>query len=93
MDIQQFEVLEKRVTQLVAIVSRLREENLDLRRQLRDAEALKQQAEEELRLSRETVEKLRGNQEEAISYKEREEKIRSKIESMLAKLEELQLQF
>jgi hypothetical protein len=92
MDLQQFDLLEKRVTQLISLVSKLKAENLDLRRRLQETEALQEQTDEQLRHAREAVEKLRGNQEDAISFKEREEKIRSKVEQMLAKLEELQLQ-
>jgi len=92
MDLQQFDVLEKKITQLISAMSKLKSENLDLRRRLQEMEALQAQSDEQLRQARESIEKMRSNHDEAISFKEREEKIRSKIEHMLTKLEELQLQ-
>jgi len=93
MDIQQFDVLEKKITQLVAAISQLKSENGELRHRIREMEALQQRTEEQLRNSQEMLEKLKGSQGESMAYKEREEKIKSKIEHMLAKLEELQMQF
>ena len=92
MDIQQFDALEKKVTQLIGLIGKLKTENSDLRRRLLEAESIQKHTDEQLRQAREALEKVRGNQDEANSFKEREEKIRSKVEQMLAKLEELQLQ-
>ena len=92
MDLHQFDILEKKITQSVSLISTLRSENLDLRRRLQEAEALQQQTAAQLRQAHETIAQIRGNQDEAVSFKEREEKIRSKVEQMLAKLEELQMQ-
>jgi exonuclease VII small subunit len=92
MDLQKFDVLEKKVSQLISLIDKLKTENGDLRRRLQEAEALQKQTDEQLRQARESIDKIRGNQDEANSFKEREEKIKSKVEQMLAKLEELQLQ-
>ncbi len=92
MDLQQFDVLEKKVAQIVANSVQLKSENAELRRRLQELEALNQQTTEQLRLAREAIDKMRGSHDDATTFKEREEKIRGKIEHMLAKLEELQLQ-
>jgi uncharacterized membrane protein len=92
MDLQQFDVLEKKVSQLISLIDKLKTENGDLRRRLQEMESLQKNTDEQLRQARESIDKIRGNQDEANSFKEREERIRSKVEQMLAKLEELQLQ-
>lgn len=90
MELEQLEVLERKINQAVQLIENLRnqneilvKENGELRKELQTSSQRIQQLEEQ-------VESLNQTAGESALNKEKEEKIKSKVENMLVKLEELQ---
>ncbi len=90
MDLEQIDVLESKINQAIALIERLRLENEELKRsheRLRAEAEAKERTIEQLREENAQLQALRN---QSSLGTEKEEKIRSKIEMMLAKLDELQ---
>ncbi len=90
MDIEQLDVLEEKINQAVKLIEHLMQENDQLKAEVKE---LRSESESRER----TVLQLKGEnqdlqlvQTDGILGREKEEKIRSKVEQMLAKLDELQ---
>jgi FtsZ-binding cell division protein ZapB len=93
MDLQKLEVLENKVSQAINAVQKLKQENRELQTQVQALQKENQEKDAQLVALREEMQKLKDNAQESHQFKAREEEIRSKVEKMLAKLEELQLQY
>ena len=92
MDLQQFEALENKISQAVKTIQTLKTENKDLRQRLSAMEQQHRDRDEQFARLQAEMSSVHERSEETRQLREREEKIRSKVEDMLAKLEELQLQ-
>jgi FtsZ-binding cell division protein ZapB len=93
MDLQKFEILENKISEAISLIQKLRQENRELQTQVQTLQKENQDKDAQLGALREEVQKLKDNAQESHQFKAREEEIRSKVEKMLAKLEELQLQY
>ena len=93
MDLQRFEILEGKISQAIKLINALKDENKDLKARVQMLENTHHEKDEELARLRHELGNIQSNADESRQLKEREERIRSKVEDMLAKLEELQLQF
>jgi len=92
MDLQQFEALENRISQAIQTIQVLKTENKDLRQRLTTLEQQHREKDEQFVRLQAEMSNVHERSEETRQLREREEKIRNKVEDMLAKLEELQLQ-
>jgi FtsZ-binding cell division protein ZapB len=93
MDLQQFEILENKISQTINTIQQLKQENRDLQKRLQALQEENQEKDKKLGTLQEEMQKLKDHPQESQQFKTREEEIRSKVEKMLAKLEELQLQY
>lgn len=90
MEFKQLEDLEEKINQAVMLIAKLRSENQDLLRANQQLRAEAQPKEMLLQKMKEENEGLRKLQSESTSLdREKEEKIKSKVEQMLARLDEL----
>lgn len=91
MELDQLEILESKITQAVELIETLRRENQELRhsnRELRSELESRDLLIEQVKEENQSLQRI--NSESSLS-KETEEKIRSKVENMLSRLDELQL--
>lgn len=90
MDLKQLEDLEAKINQAVGLIEKLRMENQELLRVNQQLRTEAQSREMQVQKLIEENELLRKIQSESVSLgKEKEEKIRSKVEQMLTRLDEL----
>lgn len=92
MDIQQFEALDQKIAQAIKLIQDLKTENQELRERVLLLEAQSREKDEHVARMKSELGGVQKHAEETRQFRELEEKIRSKVEDMLAKLEELQLQ-
>lgn len=92
MDIQQFEALDQKIAQAIKLIQDLKTENKELRERVLMLETQSREKDEHVARMKSELGGIQKHAEETRQFREREEKIRSKVEDMLAKLEELQLQ-
>jgi len=93
MDLQQFEILENKISQAIGTIQKLKQENRELQQRCEALQAENQEKDKQLGALQEEMQKVKANTQESQQFKVREEEVRSKVEKMLAKLEELQLQY
>ena len=90
MEAQSFDILEEKVNRMIAVLNRLKVENQEL---LAQKQALATQLEERNQayqaLKNET-DQLRHVKTDIDSYKENQDRIRSKVDSLLLKLKEFE---
>ncbi len=89
MDLKQLDDLEERINQAVGLIEKLRIENQELQRANQQLRSDAQSREILFQKLQEENEHLRKQQNESALGKEKEERIRSKVEQMLARLDEL----
>jgi FtsZ-binding cell division protein ZapB len=90
MDLKQLEDLEEKINQAVGLIEKLRMENLELQQANQQLRSEAQSREMLFEKLKEENEHLRRMQSESSSLgKEKEEKIKTKVEQMLARLDEL----
>ncbi len=90
MEFKQLEDLEQKINHTVALIEKLRAENQELLRanqQLRSEAQLKEMLFQKLKEENDSIRKMQG--ESTSLGREKEEKIKSKVEQMLARLDEL----
>lgn len=93
MDLQQFEILENKISQAISTIQKLKQENAELQKRIVALQEASQEKDRKFGALQEEMQKLTDHAQESQQSKAREEEIRSKVEKMLAKLEELQLQY
>ncbi|MCG3118470.1 MAG: hypothetical protein ALAOOOJD_00681 [bacterium] len=93
MDLQQFEILENKISQAISTIQKLKQENSELQKRILSLQEESQEKDKEFGALQAEMQKLKDHAQESQQSKTREEEIRSKVEKMLAKLEELQLQY
>ena len=90
MDIEQFDVLEEKINQAVKLIEHLMQENDQLKAEVKELRSESESRERTVLQLKEENQNLQLVQTDGILGREKEEKIRSKVEQMLAKLDELQ---
>lgn len=89
MDLVKFSLLESKITQLAELAKRLKRENIELKSLVDELQA---DLEKREKVVLELQEQLaRKPTEDATAYKEREAQIRARVESMLQRLDALEL--
>jgi len=90
MDIEQLDVLEEKINQAVKLIEHLMQENDQLKAEVKELRSESESRERTVLQLKEENQDLQLVQTDGILGREKEEKIRSKVEQMLAKLDELQ---
>lgn len=90
MEIQQLDILEERITRAIDLIGQLKSENEELKGRVIEIEGESQSKQRLIEQLKEENQGLRLLHNEASLGKEKQEKIRSKVEQMLSKLDELQ---
>ena len=93
MDLQRLSALEDRITTTVELIRSLRQENQELRERLKSVEGKAVEKDEQIAKLKSDLQESQRSAQDSREFQEREEKVRSKVEEMLSKLEELQLQY
>jgi len=89
MDLQQFEILENKISQAISMIQKLKQENGELQKRVETLQEETQEKDKMLGALQEELQQMKDNAQESQQFKTREEEIRSKVEKMLARLEEL----
>ena len=87
---EQLDTLEKRINLAIEVIEKLQVENRDLQKELTLLRSETELKDERILQLKKENQDLKLLQSETSLGKEKEEKIRSKVEQMLAKLDELQ---
>lgn len=90
MDIEQLDILEKKVAQAVELIGQLKVENQKLQSNTKQFQSELDSKDLIIKQLKEENQNLKLVQNNSVLDKEKEEKIRSKVEQMLNKLDELQ---
>jgi DNA repair exonuclease SbcCD ATPase subunit len=90
MEIQFFDVLEEKVNRIVGRIETLKGENRELRMRIQELQAVLEEKERIVYALKSEVEKSRGVQSEIENYRKNQDRIRSKVETLLEKLKEFE---
>ncbi len=90
MDIEQLDVLEEKINQAVKLIEHLMQENEQLKAKVKELHSESESRERMVLQLKEENQNLQLVQTDSILGREKEDKIRSKVEQMRAKLDELQ---
>ena len=90
MENQAFEVLEEKINHILAVVDRLKSENNDLRQKNQELQSLMNEKDNTIQTLQVEVERYRKTQTAVDSYKENQDHIRTKVESLINKLKEFE---
>ncbi len=90
MDIEQLDILEKKIAQAVGLIEQLKVENQKLQSDTNQFQSELDSRDLVIKQLKEENQNLKLMQNSSVLEKEKEEKIRSKVEQMLSKLDELQ---
>lgn len=90
MDIEQLDILEKKIAQAVGLIEQLKVENQKLQSDTNKFQSELDSRDLVIKQLKEENQNLKLMQNSSVLEKEKEEKIRSKVEQMLSKLDELQ---
>ena len=90
MDLQFFDVLEEKINRIVNQVESLKVENRELRMRIQELQAVLEEKERIIYTLKSEVDKSHGVQNEVENYKKNQDRIRSKVETLLEKLKEFE---
>jgi chromosome segregation ATPase len=90
MENQIFDVLEQKIVQVLGVVSRLKSQNQELARKNQELQSKLEEKERIILTCKEELEQRKKTQNDVDSYKEKQERIRFKIESLVEKLREFE---
>ncbi len=90
MELEQLELLEKKIEQAVRLIEQLKLENLDLTNEINALRNESQSKDALIQQLKEENENLKQMQRDSVFGKEKQERIKSKVEQMLTRLDELQ---
>ncbi|MDZ7344143.1 MAG: hypothetical protein ONA90_06475 [candidate division KSB1 bacterium] len=93
MDLKPFDVLEEKISLTINLIKKLKQENRELHERIQSLQLESQDKDKQIAGLREELQRLKTNTQAFQQFAARETEIRGKIEKMLAKLEELQLQY
>ena len=90
MDNETFEILEKKIDQLIQVSLKLKKENQDLK--VKNQELVSSVAEKERKIQQlvQQAEQSQSMQSEIAGYKDKQDRIRNKVENLLEKLQEFE---
>lgn len=91
MEFQQINILESKITQALELIKRLRTENEVLQEKVGYLESQLMIREQEIENLKKQIEQQNHSDIDQNQFKRREAEIRSRVESMLAKLEALEV--
>ena len=91
MDYQSLDILEEKINMAVELIARLREQNHRLKEENGHLRSRMEERELELKTIQEEFQHLSTIKQETQNYQEREKLIKGKVESMLSKLDAVQL--
>lgn len=86
MELQILDVLEEKINRVVHLVEKLKTENYELRMRIQELQAILDERERTLYALRGEIEKSKTVQTEIEMYKQNQDQIRIKVESLLQKL-------
>ncbi len=90
MELEQLEILERKINQAVNFIEKLKLENQTLKDEVVELRSQSKSKDEIINQLKEENHNLKLMQSEASLGKEKEEQIRSRVEQMLSKLDELE---
>lgn len=90
MEIQAFELLEQKIVQVLGFLSRLRAQNQELTRQNQELLAKLEEKERVILTLKQDVEQRKKALDDVDVYREKQERIRNKIEMLIEKLKEFE---
>jgi chromosome segregation ATPase len=90
MELQFFDVLEEKVNRIVGRMEALKGENRELRMRIQELQAVVEEKERIVYALKSEVDKSRGAQTEIENYRKNQDRIRSKVETLLEKLKEFE---
>ncbi len=90
MENETFEILEKKIDQLIQVLLKLKKENQDLK--VKNQELVSSVAEKERKIQQlvQESERSQSMQSEIAGYKDKQDRIRNKVENLLEKLQEFE---
>lgn len=91
MDYQQIDVLEDKINMAVELLAKLKSENQELKQRIADLLQKLDASEQAFQQMKADYEAIQNNQDDYIEIKQREERVREKVEGMLNKLNAIQL--
>jgi peptidoglycan hydrolase CwlO-like protein len=90
MELQFFDVLEEKVNRIVDRIETLKGENRELRMRIQELQAVVEEKERIVYALKSEVDKSQGVQTEIENYRKNQDRIRSKVETLLEKLKEFE---
>lgn len=90
MDYQAFDVLEERIDQILSLVSTLKSENEQLRKAHQTMKVSLEEKDRTILALKEEVERFRNMRSEVETYREKQDRIKDKVENLLDKLKEFE---
>ena len=90
MENQPFELLEEKINKILTLIENLKKENTDLKIQNQNLQQRCKEKEENIKLLNEELNQHRTMKNEIEVCKEKEDRIRSKVETLLSKLKEFE---
>jgi len=90
MENEQFELLEKKINQLLSMITRLRSENAQLVNKVQETQQQLQQKEKQIQSMQSDTANIGNMKNQIAVYQEKEDRIRSKVEVLLKKLDEFE---
>jgi len=90
MEDQNFEVLEEKINQVLSMLNRLKTENKELRQKNMELQANVDEKEKTIQTLKSESEHYLGMKTEIETYREKQDRIRTKIEALLQKLKEFE---
>lgn len=87
---QAFEVLEKKINNVLSMLDRLKKEKEELQQRNQELQSLIKEKENTIQTLKTEVERHSKAQTEVDSYRENQDHIRTKVESLLEKLKEFE---
>ena len=90
MDINAFELLEKKIDLLLELLHRLKQENEEFRKQNAELRHIVEEKEKQLLASKNEVEKYQAMQLEIAQYKDKQDRVKAKVERLIDKMKEFE---
>ena len=90
MDINAFELLEKKIDLLLELLHRLKQENEEFRKQNAELRHIVEEKEKQLLASKNEVEKYQAMQLEISQYKDKQDRVKAKVERLIDKMKEFE---
>lgn len=91
MDLQYFDALEEKIIKMLGQVENLKTDNRELRMRIQELQAVLEEKERIIFTLKTEVDKSRNIQNEIETYKKNQDRIRTKVETLLEKLKEFEV--